>query len=128
MSGKPTLAIVGGTGALGSRLARRWAAAGYGVIIGSRSVEKAEAAVAPIYDIADIFNDPQYQALDSITTVEDEELGPVRMQNVIARLSGTRGRIRFTGRKLGEDNERVYKDRLGLTDAELATLKEKGVI
>jgi crotonobetainyl-CoA:carnitine CoA-transferase CaiB-like acyl-CoA transferase len=93
-----------------------------------REMEKAEAAVAPIYDIADIFNDPQYQALDSITTVEDEELGPVRMQNVIARLSGTRGSIRFTGRKLGEDNERVYKEGLGLTDDELAALKAKGVI
>jgi NADPH-dependent F420 reductase len=41
---KPTLAIVGGTGALGSGLAKRWAAAGYGVIIGSRSADKAEAA------------------------------------------------------------------------------------
>ncbi len=43
MSGKRTLAIVGGTGALGSGLAKRWAAAGYNVVIGSRTVEKAEA-------------------------------------------------------------------------------------
>lgn len=40
----PTLAIVGGTGALGGGLARRWAAKGYPVVIGSRSAEKAEAA------------------------------------------------------------------------------------
>jgi len=44
VSGKPTLAIVGGTGALGGGLARRSAAAGYEVVIGSRSVDKAEAA------------------------------------------------------------------------------------
>jgi NADPH-dependent F420 reductase len=44
VSGKPTLAVVGGTGALGGGLARRWAAAGYTVIVGSRSVERAEAA------------------------------------------------------------------------------------
>ena len=44
MSGKPTLAIVGGTGALGSGLAKRWAAAGYNVVIGSRTADKAEAA------------------------------------------------------------------------------------
>jgi NADPH-dependent F420 reductase len=44
VSGKPTLAVIGGTGALGGGLARRWAAAGYAVIIGSRSVDKAEAA------------------------------------------------------------------------------------
>jgi 8-hydroxy-5-deazaflavin:NADPH oxidoreductase len=41
---KPRLAIVGGTGALGSGLARRWVAAGYEIVIGSRSADKAEAA------------------------------------------------------------------------------------
>ena len=40
----PTLAIVGGTGALGGGLAKRWAAKGYPVVIGSRSAEKAETA------------------------------------------------------------------------------------
>jgi NADPH-dependent F420 reductase len=44
MSGKPTLAIVGGTGALGSGLAKRWTGAGYPVVIGSREADKAEAA------------------------------------------------------------------------------------
>ena len=33
MNGKPTLAIIGGTGALGSGLAKRWAAAGYDVVL-----------------------------------------------------------------------------------------------
>ncbi|MBI3957418.1 MAG: NADPH-dependent F420 reductase [Chloroflexi bacterium] len=39
---KPPLAVIGGTGAEGSGLVLRWAAAGYPVIIGSRSREKAE--------------------------------------------------------------------------------------
>jgi NADPH-dependent F420 reductase len=43
---KPTIAVIGGTGAEGSGLAVRWAAAGYPVVIGSRSAEKAEAAAA----------------------------------------------------------------------------------
>jgi NADPH-dependent F420 reductase len=47
-SAKPTLAIVGGTGALGGGLARRWAAAGYPVIIGSRTADKAAAAARAI--------------------------------------------------------------------------------
>lgn len=42
---KPTLAVIGGTGAEGSGLALRWAAAGYPIVIGSRSAEKAAAAV-----------------------------------------------------------------------------------
>jgi 8-hydroxy-5-deazaflavin:NADPH oxidoreductase len=39
---KPTIAVIGGTGAEGSGLALRWAAAGYPIVIGSRSHEKAE--------------------------------------------------------------------------------------
>lgn len=41
---KPVLAILGGTGDLGTGLARRWAQAGYTVVIGSRTADKAEAA------------------------------------------------------------------------------------
>jgi NADPH-dependent F420 reductase len=47
----PVLAILGGTGDLGTGLARRWAQAGYRVIIGSRTVEKAEAATADLQEI-----------------------------------------------------------------------------
>jgi NADPH-dependent F420 reductase len=47
----PVLAILGGTGDLGTGLARRWAQAGYQVIIGSRTVEKAEAAVADLREV-----------------------------------------------------------------------------
>jgi 8-hydroxy-5-deazaflavin:NADPH oxidoreductase len=46
--GRPTLAIIGGTGALGTGLAMRWAAAGYPVVLGSRSSEKAKAAARDI--------------------------------------------------------------------------------
>jgi 8-hydroxy-5-deazaflavin:NADPH oxidoreductase len=45
---RPTLAVIGGTGALGTGLAIRWASAGYPVILGSRSREKAEAAAREI--------------------------------------------------------------------------------
>ena len=47
----PVLAILGGTGDLGTGLARRWAQAGYCVIIGSRTLEKAEAAVADLREV-----------------------------------------------------------------------------
>ncbi|MDC0361602.1 NADPH-dependent F420 reductase [Halioglobus sp.] len=47
----PVLAILGGTGDLGTGLARRWAQAGYEVIIGSRNQEKADAAVADLREV-----------------------------------------------------------------------------
>jgi NADPH-dependent F420 reductase len=40
---RPTIALIGGTGALGSGLARRWALAGFEVVIGSRDAAKAQA-------------------------------------------------------------------------------------
>ncbi|MDA0256649.1 MAG: CoA transferase [Chloroflexi bacterium] len=89
--------------------------------------EEAQAAVAPIYDVEDILNDPQFQALDSITTVEDPDLGPLRMQNVMFRMSETPGRIRYPGRSRGADNEEVYGE-LGVTPERLAELHEQGAV
>ena len=45
---KPTIAVIGGTGAEGSGLAVRWAVAGYPVVIGSRSAEKAVTVAAEL--------------------------------------------------------------------------------
>ena len=46
----PKLAVIGGTGDLGGGLARRWAKAGYTVIIGSRTQEKADRAMADVLE------------------------------------------------------------------------------
>jgi 8-hydroxy-5-deazaflavin:NADPH oxidoreductase len=52
MDAKLKIAILGGTGKEGKGLAYRWARAGYEIIIGSRQVEKALAAVKEIKDLA----------------------------------------------------------------------------
>ncbi|MGW0559075.1 CaiB/BaiF CoA transferase family protein [Streptomyces sp. NPDC003016] len=87
--------------------------------------EKAEAAVAPVYDIHDVMTDPQYRALDTITTVQDPELGPLRMQNVLFRLSETPGAIRWAGRPHGADTDAVLTE-AGLSEAEIAALRATG--
>lgn len=51
MSDRPTIAVIGGTGALGTGLARRWALAGYPVVIGSRSAESAAKAAETLKDL-----------------------------------------------------------------------------
>lgn len=51
MSTLPVLAILGGTGDLGTGLARRWAQAGYRVIIGSRTQDKADAAATELRSV-----------------------------------------------------------------------------
>jgi formyl-CoA transferase len=92
-----------------------------------REFELAEAAVAPIYDITDIFKDEQFAALETIKTVQDEELGPVKMQNVLFRLSDTPGEIRSSGPKLGKHTVEILK-KSGLNDDQIAELKAKGII
>ncbi|MEV7015448.1 CoA transferase [Streptomyces sp. NPDC093991] len=89
--------------------------------------EKAEAAAAPVQDVRDVMADPQYQALGTITTVDDPELGPLRMQNVLFRLSDTPGAVRWAGRPHGADTEEVLTG-LGLTPADLAELRAEGAL
>ena len=52
MSDKETISILGGTGDLGTGLAIRWSKAGHKIVIGSRTLEKAQAAVAALQEIS----------------------------------------------------------------------------
>ncbi|WP_438315085.1 CaiB/BaiF CoA transferase family protein [Streptomyces sp. HUAS TT3] len=89
--------------------------------------EEAEAAIARVYDVRDVLADPQFAALDSVTEVEDPELGPLRMQNVLFRLSETPGGIRWAGRPHGADTDAVLTE-LGLTGAEISALRMEGAL
>jgi len=89
--------------------------------------EEAEAAVAPIYDIAGVMADPQYQALGSLVSVPDPDLGPLVMQNVLFRLSETPGAVTSTGPRLGEHNAEVF-GRLGLDAERRDALARAGVL
>ena len=90
--------------------------------------EEAGAALFPVYDIAQLMADPQVQALDAVTTIDDEDLGPLRMQNVWFRLQRTPGQVRFGGRRLGQDTDEVLAGRLGYTAEQIAALREAGVV
>ncbi len=88
--------------------------------------EQAEAAVAPIYDVADVLADPQYRALSSIVTVDDPELGPLKMQNVLFRLSETPGEVRRAGPRLGEHTREVLAE-VGVDEERYRELVAAGV-
>ena len=55
-------------------------------------------------------------------------VGPVPMPNVVPRFSETPGAIRHTGPALGEHNDDVYGNLLGLDQAERDALRADGVI
>lgn len=87
-----------------------------------------EVPAAPLNTIADIFEDPQFQARDNLLEVADAVLGGVVVPGVVPKLSATPGRVDRLGPRLGEGNGRVYGGLLGLSEADLAELKGKGVI
>lgn len=89
---------------------------------------EAGAAVAPIYAPSELLEDPHVTAVDMVTAVDDPDLGTVRMQNVLFRMSETPGRIRFTGRALGADTDTVLGDELGVDGERLADLRDRGIV
>jgi crotonobetainyl-CoA:carnitine CoA-transferase CaiB-like acyl-CoA transferase len=91
-------------------------------------LERNDVVAGPIYDIQRIFEDPHYQAREDIVEIEDAELGTIRMQNVIPRMSRTPGEVRFAGLRLGEHNHEVYVEQLGLSKEEIGRLQAEGVI
>ncbi|WP_404385336.1 CoA transferase [Knoellia locipacati] len=88
----------------------------------------AGAAVAPVYKPSELLEDPQVKALELITTVPDEDLGPVQMQNVMWRMGRTPGSIRSTGRGLGADTSSILNEVLDLSAEDLRRLRSQGVI
>ena len=90
--------------------------------------EAAGAAVAPVYKPSELLEDPQVQALELITTVPDEDLGPIRMQNVMWRMGRTPGSIRSTGRALGADTDDILENDLAFSAEDVRKLRERGVV
>jgi crotonobetainyl-CoA:carnitine CoA-transferase CaiB-like acyl-CoA transferase len=89
--------------------------------------ESSEAAIAPIYDARDILADPQFGAIGAIPTVVDEELGPIRMLNLVSRLSETPGAIEHAGKPQGRDTASVLAE-LGVAEADLERLRSAGAV
>jgi crotonobetainyl-CoA:carnitine CoA-transferase CaiB-like acyl-CoA transferase len=69
-----------------------------------RAFDDAQAAIAPVYTMADVLADPHLRARHSLVEVDG-----VRMQGLVAGLSRTPGRVRHAGRSLGADAGEVAR-------------------
>jgi crotonobetainyl-CoA:carnitine CoA-transferase CaiB-like acyl-CoA transferase len=92
-----------------------------------QACEEIGAAVAAVYDAADIAADEHFKER-SFTRVKDADFGEMTMQGVLARLSLTPGEIHWTGPELGAHNEEIYCGRLGLSRERIASLRDEGAI
>jgi formyl-CoA transferase len=82
-----------------------------------------------LYRPQDMLDDPHFQAREAIIGVPHPRWGEVKMQNVFPKLSATPGSVRRRAPEaIGQDNDAVYGDLLGLDEATLADLKARGII
>jgi formyl-CoA transferase len=70
--------------------------------------ERAEVTIGPIYDVAQIVEDPHFIERELIADYPDEEMGAFPMNPVVPRLAGTPGAIRSPAPKLGEHNREIF--------------------
>ena len=92
------------------------------------TMEEAGVPAGKLFTAKDMVEDPHYAARENVVEIEDPEIGPFPMQNVVPRLNRTPGKVRRTGPRLGEHNDEVYGEILELDEKERDGLRERGVI
>lgn len=90
--------------------------------------EEAEVAAAPVYDAAQLLDDPQLAARGTYPTFPDPDLGRMRIQGPVPRMSATPGAVNHLGPALGEHTDEVLAELLGLDPSRRAELRAAGVI
>ena len=91
-------------------------------------MEESGVPVGKIYRAPDMLEDPHFAAREAITKIAHPIFGELAMQNVFPKLSLTPGSVRHAGPELGEHNNQVFADVLGLDADARAALAEKGII
>ena len=89
-------------------------------------LEAVRVPVGPIYSVADMMEDPHYQARGMFETVEING-EPLKIPAIMPKLSKTPGRTDWPGAKIGAHNQEILGELLGLSTDELAQLSQDGV-
>jgi formyl-CoA transferase len=79
-----------------------------------------------IYTVADIATDPHYKARENIQTIQMQDGSKVDVPGIIPKLSRTPGSIRSLAPDIGANTDEILKG-IGLSDAQVASLKERGI-
>jgi formyl-CoA transferase len=89
-------------------------------------LDSAAVPAGKIYTVADIANDPHYKARGNIQTIQMRDGSKLDVPGVIPNLSRTPGSIKTLAPNIGENTDEILRS-IGLTDAQLASLKERGI-
>ena len=83
---------------------------------------------APIMSMADIFGDPHFRERNMILDVPEPSLGTIPQPGVVPKLSLTPGTVRHAGPRVGEHTEAILAEYLKMGPADVAALRQDGVI
>lgn len=81
-----------------------------------------------IFTMRDIFGHAHYQAREMLVDVPDDDLGTVTLAGIVPKLSGTPGKVRWSGHRNGQDTREILVEFLGLSDGQIDALVGKGAI
>ena len=90
-------------------------------------LDDAGVPAGPIYSVADMVDDPQYNARGLFETV-DVGGEPLRIPALAPKLDRTPGETLWPGPEVGAHNREIYIDRLGLDEAALRSLEDDGIV
>ena len=90
-------------------------------------LDDAGVPAGPIYNVADMVDDPQYNARGLFETVEAGG-EPLKIPAIVPKFDRTPGATLWPGPELGAHNREVYVGALGLDEAELRSLEEDGIV
>jgi formyl-CoA transferase len=80
-----------------------------------------------VYTAKDIAEDPHYRARDMILSQSTRDGYDIEVPGVVPKLLGTPGTVRTSAPGLGDDTDGVLRE-LGLSDADIAALRGKGIV
>ncbi|QWD90219.1 CaiB/BaiF CoA-transferase family protein [Polynucleobacter sp. MWH-Braz-FAM2G] len=95
----------------------------------NRALEVLDSAAVPagrIYTVADIASDPHYKARENIQSIQMRDGSTLDVPGVIPKLSRTPGSLKTLAPDIGENTDEILKS-IGLTDLQVASLKERGI-
>ncbi len=78
--------------------------------------------------MADVFSDPHFKAREMIIDVPHPTLGSLPQPGIVPKLSRTPGRVPHAGPAMGAHTEEILRGMLGLSQEEIAALRQEGVV
>ncbi|MDI9596984.1 MAG: CoA transferase [Atribacterota bacterium] len=90
--------------------------------------KKFQVPCSPVPTFEEVANDPQILHREMIIEVEQPVSGKVKLSGSVYKMSKTPGNRKFSIPLVGEHNQEIYGELLGLDKNKIETFKEKGII